>query len=144
MNPNAFKSAEQKIASAIANGELSNLPGEGKPLAERNLPQGVTAIEAHITKLLKAQGGGKPKSVEAQARMETARAAATEGMKKEKGGPSTPAAKKAHAAFVEAVKVYNGAVMSDREAFGSAWPLQNAPFPRYREDVAKAHRGEAL
>lgn len=105
------------------------------------MPQGVTAVEAHITKLLKAQGGGKPKSVEAQAHMESARAAASEGMK---AGPGTPAANTAHTAFVEAVKAYNDAVLSDREGFGSAWPLQTAPLPRYREDVAKVSRGEAL
>jgi len=91
--------------------------------------------------MLKSQGGGKPKSVEARDALKCLREAATAAMQADR---TSEGSKKAHVAFVEGVRKYNGAVLADKEAYGSAWPLETEPLPKYNQDVAKVARGENL
>lgn len=99
--------------------------------------------------------GFKPPSVEARDEMKRARERSLAELERTvRSGNVTPgdlfegasgaAARAAYAEYERTAKAYNDAVISDRENFGSSWPLQQLPAITFADDVSVALRGGAL
>jgi len=136
--PKNGSAVEAQIAAAVANGAFDNLEGHGKPLEGSSLTGG---IEAHIARMLKNHGAGKPKSIQAKDALDALKEKATASIRSSPGGPVS---RDAHDEYVMGVMRYNTAVLSDKETFGGAWPLETLPTPRYMDDMQKVQQGEKL
>ena len=88
----------------------------------------VGSIEEHLAKVLKAQGAGKPQSVLALEKLKEVRKQAAQA---EMNPGAHPGFRAVHEDLVSSVRAYNDAVLSDKGAFGEAWPLNTHAVPTF-------------
>mmetsp|Transcript_183136 Transcript_183136/g.580608 ORF Transcript_183136/g.580608 Transcript_183136/m.580608 type:complete len:234 (+) Transcript_183136:43-744(+) len=137
--------AEQSMRNWLAEGGDKNLKGQGLPLGERQEHQQAFA-DAGTNALNRAckDAGIKPASITAAEELRKAEERVVNALKYaiRKGLSSSmeleDAARIPRETCAAQYRVYNTAVLADKEVFGSQWPLHQRAQPTFEEDLARA------
>jgi len=137
--------AEQSMRNWLAEGGDKSLKGQGLPLGDRQEHQQAFA-DAGTNALNRAckDAGIKPASITAAEELRKAEERVVNALKYAiRKGLSSPmeleeAARLPREACAAQHRIYNTALLADKEVFGSQWPLHQRAQPTFEEDLARA------